>query len=186
MVDEVPRCRRFLCVAGGRAQAGALGRTLGLSSEWRIETQRGADLGARMRNAIADCFRAGCEKVILTGTDTPWMGRRRLELALHALDRTDVVLGPARDGGYYLVGARCGLRDAVPDIFTDVAWGTRHVLRQTMAKLRRARVPYRLLARDFDLDRPEDLSRARTLLRRNPRRAKTLSRWIEDWRNAIS
>lgn len=144
--------------------------------------QRGRDLGSRMRNAFAGCFRAGCLKAILIGTDTPWMGRGRLELALRALDRADVVLGPTRDGGYYLVGAR----RPVPEMFSGIDWGTSRVLRQTVATLERAGVPFRLLPRDFDLDRPEDFARAKKLLRRNPRTAQALSRWIKNWRASIS
>jgi glycosyltransferase A (GT-A) superfamily protein (DUF2064 family) len=157
-----------------------------LSNQWRIETQRGRDLGARMRNAIGECFRAGCSKAILIGTDTPWMGRGRLEFALRALDRAGVVLGTARDGGYYLVGARRPVPEGLPrEMFTGIDWGTSRVLQQTVARLRRARVPFHLLPRDFDLDRPADLVRAEKLLRRNPGRAPALSRWIKDWRDAI-
>ena len=152
-----------------------------------MRAQSGANLGARMRNALGDNFRAGCEKAILIGTDTPWMGRRRLEQALQALDGTDVVLGPARDGGYYLVGVRRSLSARnLWKPFHRIDWGTPRVLTQTAVKLRRARIPFRLLSRDFDLDRPEDFARAEKLLRRNPRRAKAVARWIKVRRAATS
>lgn len=135
---------------------------------------------------MGDSFQAGCEKAILIGTDSPWMGRHRLEQALRALDGADVVLGPARDGGYYLVGARREMRDALPEMFRGIGWGSSHVLEQSVAKLRRAGIPFQLLARDFDLDRPEDLTRAAKLLRRNPQRAKKVATWMRKWRKSIS
>jgi rSAM/selenodomain-associated transferase 1 len=187
LAKSLPRCRRVLYVEGSRAAARSLGRALHLSGAWRIETQSGANLGARMRNAIGACFHAGCEKAVLIGTDTPWMGRRRLSQALRALDQADVVLGPASDGGYYLVGARRTLSaQNLREMFHGVDWGTSRVFPQSVAKLRRARIPFRLLSRDFDLDRPEEFARTGKLLRRNPRRARALASWMKEWREAIS
>ena len=174
-----PACEPWLYVSGSTAQAGALGKALGLSKNWRVETQRGGDLGARMRNACADRFRSGCAQLILIGTDTPWMGSRRLALALRALDRADVVLGPASDGGYYLVGARRTLpAKLVLEIFRAINWGSSSVLRRTVENIRRHKIPMRLLPRDFDLDRPSDLARAAKTLRRSPARSPKLAAWI--------
>ena len=172
-------CEPWLYVGGSLAQARALGKVLGLSKQWRVESQRGGDLGARMRNACADRFRSGCAKVIIIGTDTPWMGPRRLALASRALDRADVVLGPASDGGYYLVGARKTLpAKLLLEIFRAINWGTSSVLRRTVENIRRHKIPMRLLPRDFDLDRPSDLARAAKLLRSAPERSPKLAAWM--------
>jgi len=169
----------WLYVSGSPAQARALGKVLGLSRKWRMEAQRGGDLGARMRNACAELFCSGCAKVILIGTDTPWMEPRRLALALRALDRADVVLGPASDGGYYLVGARKMLpAKLLLEIFRAINWGTSSVLPRTVENIRRHKIPMQLLPRDFDLDRPSDLARAAKLLRSSPERSPALAKWI--------
>ena len=172
-------CEPWLYVGGSAAQARALGKVLGLSKPWRVEAQRGEDLGARMRNACAVRFRGGCAKVILIGTDSPWMGPGRLALALRALDHADVVLGPASDGGYYLVGARSTLpAKLLLEIFRAIHWGTSSVLRRTVKNIRRHKIPMRLLPRDFDLDRPGDLARAAKLLRSSPERSPALAKWM--------
>lgn len=172
-------CEPWLYVGGTAAQARALGKALGLSKPWGVETQRGGDLGARMRKACAVRFRSGCAKIILIGTDTPWMGPRRLALALRALDHADVVLGPASDGGYYLVGARSTLpAKLLREIFRAIHWGTSSVLRSTVENIRRHKIPMRLLPRDFDLDRPSDLARAAKLLRSSPERSPALAKWM--------
>ena len=172
-------CQPWLYVSGSASQARALGKALGLSKQWRVEAQRGGDLGDRMRNACADLFRGGCAKVIIIGTDTPWMGPRRLALALRALDRVDVVLGPASDGGYYLVGARKTLpAKLLLEIFRAINWGSSSVLQRTVENIHRHKIPMRLLPRDFDLDRPSDLARAAKTLRRSPERSPALAAWI--------
>jgi rSAM/selenodomain-associated transferase 1 len=185
LANKLTHCRRWLYVTG-RLRPGRRAPSIarGLSIHWRIQRQRGGNLGARMRNALADCFQAGCSKAVLIGTDTPWTGAARLRESLRALNKADVVLGPAQDGGYYLVGARRGMRAEPPDIFAGIEWGTRHVLRQTVQKLRHARIPFRMLPRDFDLDRPADLVRAEKLLGHAPRRSPRLASWLKAWRAA--
>ena len=96
--------------------------------------QRGAGFGERLRNAASDAFALGYGRVVMTGTDTPGLTPRLFREAFDRLadggDRT-VVIGPSRDGGYYLVGL--GRSDDRP--FTGISWRTRRVLAQTRRAL---------------------------------------------------
>ncbi len=172
LAESAPGCRRRLLLAGGMAHWQEAG--IALPPGWQLEPQRGSELGERMERAFAEDFRRGASRVVIIGTDTPWMGRRRIRTALAWLDCNDAVLGPSVDGGYYLVG----LRRPLPAIFRGIGWGSGAVLASTRRALRRARASYRLLAWDFDLDRPDDIERARQLLRRRPDRAPALAEWL--------
>jgi uncharacterized protein len=177
-VAHVPGCQKCLQVAAGSDKARRLAAALELDRRWQVTPQRGRDLGARMRHAFASFFRADYTPVVIVGTDTPWMGSERILRALDLLDTADVVLGPSRDGGYYLVGAR----RLVPQMFRSIPWGTSQVFRRTICALEKARVSYRLLPRDFDLDRPEDLARAARLLREKKTGAPALARLLKRWK----
>ncbi|MBP6724042.1 MAG: TIGR04282 family arsenosugar biosynthesis glycosyltransferase [Halioglobus sp.] len=138
------------------AVAGAVGHSLfqdclglGVAS---LTLQRGADLGARMYNALVaglDRF----ERVVLVGSDCPSIDRDYLNQALAALYQDDIVLGPAADGGYTLVGAR-----RVPrEMFEGISWGTAAVYAETTLRLQRSGVAWSALPVLNDIDRPGDL-----------------------------
>ncbi|MCB9523298.1 MAG: TIGR04282 family arsenosugar biosynthesis glycosyltransferase [Myxococcales bacterium] len=118
-----------------------------------VVAQDGVDLGRRMAHALHTGLHAG-EKVVLIGTDTPSLPAEVTERAFAALDEVPVVLGPACDGGYYLIG----VRGAVPDAFTGVAWGSARVLAQTLSRLDAQAVPWALVDFWYDVDRPADLA----------------------------
>ncbi len=120
--------------------------------------QVGADLGQRMAHAL-EAGLATAEAVVLIGTDTPSLPAHVVDAAFAALAEVPVVLGPACDGGYYLIGAR----GAVPPVFDGVPWGTDAVLGATLQRLDDAGLPWRLVDFWYDVDRPADL----TLLRRH-------------------
>jgi len=129
----------------------------------RYRPQRGADLGARMANAIAAEMRAGRGPVLVIGADAPHVPATSLARAASALRAgADLVLGPARDGGYYLIA----LRAPAPALFRDVAWGTRDVLRVTRARAATLALRTRLLSPTFDVDEAPDLGRLRAELAR--------------------
>jgi rSAM/selenodomain-associated transferase 2/rSAM/selenodomain-associated transferase 1 len=115
--------------------------------------QAGGDLGERMDNAFLEAFRTGAEKVVLVGTDCPGITTTILRSAFNLLGLFDLVLGPARDGGYYLIG----LRKRVPELFQHVPWGGTTVGAQTLAMARD--IGLRAVTVDplVDVDRPEDL-----------------------------
>ena len=174
LADSIPGCTHWLFVAGKAEKACEFFQELHLSERWRVGVQRGRNLGARMENAIEDLLKRGASKVVILGTDTPWMGRQRILEALRLLDSVDIVLGPAADGGYYLIGAH----RVVPRIFRGIPWSTSQVCSATRRALEMSHTSFRLLPRDFDLDRPEDLKKVAERLEANPTAAPALERWL--------
>lgn len=120
----------------------------------RLAAQHGADLGARMHAALAQAT-AGGGGAIVVGSDCPFLEAEDLRTAARGLhEGLDVVIGPAADGGYFLVAASradCALFDGVP-------WGSGDVLRATRAKLARLGWRWRELPVRHDIDRPADLA----------------------------
>lgn len=119
----------------------------------KVWDQEGEDLGRRM----AAVFQAGLgttyHTMLLVGTDIPGMSAPLLAEGLKALAHHDVVLGPAQDGGYYLIG----LRKPVPELFQDIPWSTDRVFSLTEDKARRLGLSVKVLARLRDLDTLDDL-----------------------------
>ena len=111
------------------------------------------DLGVRLFEAFDWAFSQGFGKVVVIGTDCPGLSGGHLDSAIEALDRYDAVIGPAADGGYYLLG----LKQTVPELFCKKNWGGDAVFRDTVADLQRAdRSCFRLPVL-HDVDREEDL-----------------------------
>ena len=98
---------------------------------FRKKKQEGEDLGRRMDNAFLDLFSMGYEKVIIIGSDMYDLNKTDLENAYSCLEKNDVVIGPASDGGYYLLG----MKKPYPLIFKNKNWGTHTVFEDTMADL---------------------------------------------------
>ncbi|MEF2145469.1 MAG: TIGR04282 family arsenosugar biosynthesis glycosyltransferase [Desulfovibrionaceae bacterium] len=117
--------------------------------------QRGRDLGARMRNAFAAAFAKGYERVVLVGSDIPDLDDNALREALESLDGDAACIGPARDGGYWLIGFSAA--GFAPEAFTEVAWGTDRVLGQTLRWLDFGKKKITLLEERRDVDRRADL-----------------------------
>ncbi len=113
------------------------------------------DLGDRMHDAFQRCFAEGAEKVVLVGTDCPGLSGRIMLRAFDELNQAPVVLGPARDGGYYLIG----LTGIPPKLFEGIPWGTEQVLPLTLDLAKRLELPVTLLIPLDDVDRPEDLEK---------------------------
>jgi len=110
-------------------------------------------LGDRMAQAFQAAFDDGVAAAIIIGTDCPELTSALLAEAFQALQQTDLVLGPATDGGYYLIG----LRQMVPDLFQSIAWSTDQVFQQTVAIASRLNLSLTSLPTLTDIDRPEDL-----------------------------
>lgn len=119
----------------------------------RYKPQPAGDLGDRMTQAFQSAFACDVNAAIIIGTDCPELMETILVKAFHALQQTDVVLGPAADGGYYLVG----LRRAIPELFQSITWSTDRVLQQTVAIVEKLNLSLTLLPMLTDVDRPEDL-----------------------------
>jgi rSAM/selenodomain-associated transferase 1 len=121
----------------------------------RLFPQQGDDLGTRMQGVFEKLFAMGYKTIVLIGGDLPPIPLGFFSDAyafLHASD-PGVVLGPSRDGGYYLVGCN----QPTPQIFQEMSWSHSRVLAQTRAKLASLRIDYHLLPTWFDIDTPDDL-----------------------------
>lgn len=115
--------------------------------------QRGEDLGARMRNAFLDLFKRGYAKVVLIGSDCVELSEVKIEEAFEKLESGKIIIGPASDGGYYLLG----LTEMVIPIFQNIYWSTSNVLSDTLNTLNRMGYPYFLLPVLNDIDEENDL-----------------------------
>ncbi|MCX5883902.1 MAG: TIGR04282 family arsenosugar biosynthesis glycosyltransferase, partial [Deltaproteobacteria bacterium] len=114
-----------------------------LGNDMEYAGQIGQDLGERMDNAFKAGFDRGCDRIVVVGSDCPELTADILKEAFHALDHHSVVLGPASDGGYYLVG----LKQLISNIFHNIPWGTENVLEETRKALSSLEVSNALLER---------------------------------------
>ncbi len=147
--------RLVLATSGlGPGAAGRWGRRLGVD---RVVDQGPGSLGLRMQRQMRRGWREGAAAVVLIGSDLPELAAGDLLAALRALVHSALVLGPAGDGGYWLIGRR----RSTPQVFAGIDWGSDRVLEQTLAQARRAGLSTALLAERHDLDRPADLDRWR-------------------------
>ena len=131
-----------------------------LPPAWRraaaaVRPQVDGDLGARMAAAFVDGFAAGCDRVLLAGSDLPGLDSATFRVAAESLEQYEAVLLPTRDGGYGLFGLRATAFS--PSFFTDIAWSTDRVLAATLLRLHRAGVRVQLLPVQQDIDTSDDL-----------------------------
>ncbi|HEY7534838.1 MAG TPA: TIGR04282 family arsenosugar biosynthesis glycosyltransferase, partial [Thermodesulfobacteriota bacterium] len=116
--------------------------------------QEGNSLGERMVNAFKKAFSLRAKKAVIIGTDCIGISNKLISKAFNTLNQADVVLGPAEDGGYYLLG----LNKLVPEIFNNIDWSTNLVLNQTSEKLRKKGLKLKLLQTLKDIDTLSDLT----------------------------
>ena len=128
------------------------------SSVEKSLVQEGQDLGERMANAFARSFELGMEKVVLIGTDCPTLQSNHLNEAFEALTHSDLVVGPATDGGYYLIG----MKRKADYLFEGISWSTSEVLSQTLAVATAHGLHFTLLDELSDIDTQEDWERYRS------------------------
>lgn len=119
-----------------------------------LRTQGPGDLGQRMLRAQKRLAKS-VSKSIIVGSDCAFVTKHHLHAALDLLDQSDLVLGPAVDGGYYLIG----VRRPIPAIFRGIDWGTGRVLEQTLVRARSAAVDVALLPVLSDVDTATDYRR---------------------------
>lgn len=115
------------------------------------KVQQGKYLGQRMANAFKDGFERGFEKIIIIGSDMYDLDQEDLENAFKQLTQNDFVIGPAEDGGYYLLG----MKKLKPELFENKNWGTNTVLKDTLADLKNEKT--KLLEIRNDIDQYEDI-----------------------------
>jgi rSAM/selenodomain-associated transferase 2/rSAM/selenodomain-associated transferase 1 len=138
-----------ICFSGGSVE---LMQTW-LGDGWRYTPQSEGDLGDRMGRSFDAAFSEGSERTVIIGTDCPQLGSSLLEQAFEALKHHDLVLGPAVDGGYYLIG----LRHPTPLLFQGISWSTATVLSQTVAIAQSLHLTIAYLPTLADVDYPTDL-----------------------------
>jgi rSAM/selenodomain-associated transferase 1 len=161
----VPRIVRVVCFTP--AAAGDEIRSL-VPPGVHVMPQRGDDLGERMRHAFDDLLASGAASVVLVGSDVPGIGATTVSTARDLLHERPsiVVIGPAADGGYYLIGAT-----RTPTVLLGpMHWGGPDVLERTEARARRAKVDIVRLPEAQDVDSLDDL---RALLRSDARASRT-------------
>jgi rSAM/selenodomain-associated transferase 1 len=126
-----------------------------LGNTFMYEQQVGPQLGERMKNAFSSAFADDYRRVVLVGTDIPDLSGNIIEEAFRGLDQQKPVIGPATDGGYYLIGfCRNGF---LPQVFDDMPWGSNRVMENTLAVFDIMNRPVHVLPQCRDIDTHEDL-----------------------------
>ena len=126
-----------------------------LGSDLIYHPQGEGDLGTRMGQAFKTAFSSGIDSAIIIGTDCPSLNADLIAEAFQKLDQNDLVLGPATDGGYYLIG----LRRLIPELFVGINWGTSEVYQKTVQIANNLKLSVANLTFLSDIDRPEDLGK---------------------------
>ena len=118
--------------------------------------QKGDDLGARMKNAFDEQFARGAKRVVIVGSDCLEINALHIHQAFEALQDTSVVIGPALDGGYYLLG----MNEKFDFVFENKPWSQPYLLEDTIAELEELHINYQCLETLTDIDTWEDFQRA--------------------------
>lgn len=134
------------------------GGSLELMQQWlgdrhNYYEQSSGDLGKKLTSALQESFTNNSTKIVFIGIDCPDLTSTILAEAFSSLDNYDLVLGPAADGGYYLIG----LSRLLPQLFEGIDWGTSVVFSQTQKIAQQLNLKINYLPTLRDLDRPEDL-----------------------------
>lgn len=119
--------------------------------DYHCHLQKGRELGARLINAVDDCH-LFYQKIVVVGTDCPYLEKKDLELAFKMLDKDDIVIGPSLDGGYYLIG----LNKPHPHLFRNIDWSTDRVFGQTLKAAKTKKLTVGLLRVLSDVDYEKD------------------------------
>ncbi len=123
-----------------------------LQSAWTARPQGDGDLGSRLDRAFAEAFAEHADKVVVIGSDCPTVTARDIRQAWTGLSKHDLVLGPATDGGYWLIG----LRKHAPRLFESIPWSTDTVFRETLKRAKETRLSLHHLRERKDIDTAQD------------------------------
>ena len=130
---------------------------LNVPGNWTTTVQASGDLGERLASLFYMGFRRGVTRLVVLGSDSPTVPSEVIHEAFDDLEHRKVVVGPAEDGGYYLLGCS----EWIPELFQSIDWGTPAVLEQTMSVVRAKDLSVSQLIRWYDIDRSEDLEKLR-------------------------
>jgi rSAM/selenodomain-associated transferase 2/rSAM/selenodomain-associated transferase 1 len=143
-----------VCHEGGNT--GLMQKWLG--QQYGYRPQGPGDLGRRMARAFEAAFQDSKGATVIVGSDIPEISASIIQQAFEGLQKNDLVLGPARDGGYYLIGMKNTIpAETYPRLFNDINWGADKVLSQTMQTAMESGLRFILLESLGDVDRPDDL-----------------------------
>lgn len=120
---------------------------------FRLRKQEGDNLGERMRNAVRDIFSYGYKCAVIIGADVPSVEAENITAAFDALNDSDAVIGPSKDGGYWLIG----MRKYIPEVFSISSWGGMSVLDETISVFKKCCITYKTADTLQDIDTPEDI-----------------------------
>ncbi|MBI3753823.1 MAG: TIGR04282 family arsenosugar biosynthesis glycosyltransferase, partial [Deltaproteobacteria bacterium] len=135
-----------------------------------IIPQKGKDLGGRLQNIFSQLFSIGYKKITIIGTDSPDLPVEYIKKSFAMLKgKTELVLGPAEDGGYYLIA----MSKERKEIFRDIPWSTNIVFKKTMKKAKRVGLKAAILPKWYDVDNIDSLKVLRDNLKIRPVAAKT-------------
>lgn len=123
------------------------------NSSFQKNTQQGSDLGEKMEHAFAEGFKNGYQSICIIGTDCFELTSKIIEQAFDQLKKYDAVIGPANDGGYYLLGAK----KAIPELFQNKNWSTDSVAKDTINDFKRLGLSFAKLPPLTDVDEEKDL-----------------------------
>jgi len=130
-----------------------------LGPDLDYQPQGTGHLGLRMKRSFENAFRSGADAAVLIGTDIPDITDTVVQTAFDTLKQKNMVLGPAKDGGYYLIGLQStSLSSAMDTLFSGITWGRRDVLRKTLDVAKGLGLSFSLVDELEDVDQPEDLS----------------------------
>jgi hypothetical protein len=124
------------------------------------QMQQGNSLEKKMENAFKSTFAAGYQKLVIIGTDCPGINENILQNAFAKLEDHDIVIGPATDGGYYLLG----MKKEHPYLFHNIKWSTNTVLEKTIDRCHSNQLSYILLPELSDIDEEKDLVHFKSLV----------------------
>jgi rSAM/selenodomain-associated transferase 1/rSAM/selenodomain-associated transferase 2 len=149
-IKQIPNCNKYIFYSVKKEKE-LIKKWLG--KDFYYVNQEGKDLGERMRNAFRIVFGHGAKKVIILGTDIPNLSTANLTNAIKALEKTETVVGPSIDGGFYLLG----MKKFYPQLFEDIQYSTNTVLEETIQKIKFSHLSFDLLERLQDIDTEYDL-----------------------------
>lgn len=124
-----------------------------LGEELALYPQKGKDLGEKLSGAFKLVFKGGAKRAMVIGTDSPTLNKKLILDVFKKLKDTQCVLGPAFDGGYYLLG----LTSFYEEIFQHIDWSSNNVFKQTLGAIKKLRISFSLLGKQLDIDNKDDL-----------------------------
>ena len=125
-----------------------------IPSPFRLMEQNGVNLGERMKNAANDIMNFGYRRAVIIGSDIPSMRAENITRVFNALNASDAVIGPSKDGGYWLIG----MNRFIPEIFDVTSWGSASVLNSTIENLKTSGLTYEFADTLNDMDTPDDVT----------------------------